>query len=543
LTTLAESDSSALYSTGRVSLWLVEPAVVYLILSFPSGRLSARTDRLLVASTLGIACLLYLPTAFLVETYPRISPLSGCVSGCPANFFMVADSTPGFVDPLTVVREILIMLVFVAVAVRLFRRLGNASRLTKRTYGPVLAAAVTRMGAYVAFLLTRRAAPDSAAVDIIGWVLLLTLPGIAIGFLVGLLRWRLHVATAMEKLMTKAMSRPSRAEFQGALAETLEDPSLEVGLWRRDRGVWIDLNGAPIDIESSASKRAVTGISDKGRKAVLLLHDPALNEHEAFVDAVGSVALFATENERLTEKLESSLEELRRSRVRILTAADRERHRIERDLHDGAQQQLVALRIKLELADDLVETDTTHAHELLRQAESEIEEALEQVRSLARGIYPSLLADQGLREALRAAALRVSLPTRVDCDGVTRYPAAIESAVYFTCLEALQNAVKHARGARGTAVSLLAGHDLRFEVRDDGEGFDLADVVLGKGITNMRDRIAAVGGRLDLRSVRGEGTVVSGSVPVGSSNGASLFSKNGHVEDRVHAVAPPDPLQ
>jgi signal transduction histidine kinase len=268
-----------------------------------------------------------------------------------------------------------------------------------------------------------------------------------------------------------------------------------------------------------------------------------LKEHPAFVDAVGSVALFATENERLTEKLQSSLEELQRSRVRILTAADRERHRIERDLHDGAQQQLVALRIKLELADDLMETDSAHAHQLLREAESEIEDALDQVRSLARGIYPSLLADQGLSEALRAAALRVSLPTRVDCDGVTRYPAAIESAVYFTCLEALQNAVKHAHGASATAVSLSAGSELHFEVRDDGEGFYPADVALGKGITNMRDRIAAVGGRLDVDSVRGRGTVVSGAVPVAPTNGASRFSRNGDVDGAVQPVVLSDPPQ
>jgi signal transduction histidine kinase len=517
LTSLAEADSSFLYSIGRVSLWLVEPMVLYLILAFPAGRLAARVDRALVASALAVVAVFFLPTAFLADSYSQFGPLSGCEGSCPANFFMLLDSTPAFVEPMRVVGEVLITLVFVAVAARLFERINHATRLMRRTLSPVLGAAIIRMGAYIALFVALRAAPDSVLVDVFGWILLLTLPGIALGFLIGLLRWRLHVATAMEHLARSAISRPNRPNLRDALAETLEDPTLELAVWREgDRGGWVDQKGMPVDVEQPRPERSVTRIGDNGHPGVALVHDQALREHLEFVGAAGSVALFALENERLTGSLRSSLRELEGSRTRIVAAADRERRRIERDLHDGAQQRLVALRIKLKLADELVDAEPAHAHELMREAESEIEEALEEVRSLARGIYPSLLAGQGLAEALRSAALRVPLSTTVECDGLVRYPPEVESAVYFCCLEALQNAVKHARGARSIGVSIKTNGELRFEVRDDGEGFDTKSSSAGQGLMNIRDRLAAVGGRLVVHSVPGEGTVVRGTVPVES---------------------------
>jgi signal transduction histidine kinase len=228
---------------------------------------------------------------------------------------------------------------------------------------------------------------------------------------------------------------------------------------------------------------------------------------------LGSLGIAAYTFKRLTTSLRASLRELEQSRARVVAAADRERRRIERDLHDGAQQRLVALRIKLELADELMENDSAHAHQLMREAESEIEEALEEVRSLARGIYPSLLAHLGLAEALRSAALRSPVPTNISSDGVTRYPPEVESAVYFSCLEALQNAAKHARGATAVSVSLSSNGGLHFEVRDDGEGFDQAKAVFGQGLMNIRDRLAAIGGHLAVSSKDGRGTVVSGTVP------------------------------
>jgi signal transduction histidine kinase len=513
LATLAQSDSSFLYSVGRVSLWMVEPALLYLMLAFPSGRLLTRFDKALVAAATAIVAVLYLPTAFLVESFPGGTPLGDCDADCPANFFMLVDTTPAFVEPLRTVREVLIVLVLLLAAARLVDRIRHATHLMRRTLAPVLTAAITRLGGYAAFVPARRIAPGSPAVDVLGWVLLLTLPAIALGFLVGLVRWRLHVASAMEQLVQRVMTRPGRTSVRSAMVDALEDPSLEMAYWvPGDPGGWV---GADVDGAQAARSnggRAVTQVRDNGHPAVALVHDPALSEHPDFLRAAASIAIFATENVRLTARLRSSLDELEQSRARIVAAADLERRRIERDLHDGAQQHLVALRIKLELAEELMDTDAVHARKLLHETESEIEEALDDVRSLARGIYPSLLAEQGLKDALRAASLRVPIPTRLECDDAGRYPAAVESAVYFSCLEALQNAVKHA-GATALRVSITTNGELGFEVQDDGQGFDTARAGFGQGLTNMHDRLAAVGGRLDVRSSPGHGTVVSGTVP------------------------------
>lgn len=196
------------------------------------------------------------------------------------------------------------------------------------------------------------------------------------------------------------------------------------------------------------------------------------------------------------------------------TIVDRERRRIERDLHDGAQQRLVALRIQLTLAEDFVRADPERGVDRLRALGKEVEAILDEIRSLAQGIYPSLLEHFGLAKALGAAVRRLPLVNSFKSDGIGRYPPEVESAFYFTVLEALQNASKHAGGARHVTVSLIENSHLRFVVKDDGAGFDVGAVAPGSGMTNMRDRLAAVGGRVQIDSTTGRGTIVSGHVPL-----------------------------
>ena len=263
----------------------------------------------------------------------------------------------------------------------------------------------------------------------------------------------------------------------------------------------------------------MTEISTDDGRVIAVVHDAALRDDPMFLDVARSSVLKAIESERLGAELRGSLRELKESRARIISSADRERQRIERDLHDGAQQSLVALRIRLELASEFLRDRPARAEQLLGELGTEVDGALEQVRSLARGVYPSLLADRGLREALRAAALRSPVNTTVDTDGIGRYSPEIEAAVYFCCLEAMQNAMKHANGVETISISIGGKENLRFEVRDDGAGFAEAEAGSGTGLTNMRDRLAAVGGVLTIQSSRGEGTSVSGEVSL-SSNGS-----------------------
>ena len=266
------------------------------------------------------------------------------------------------------------------------------------------------------------------------------------------------------------------------------------------------------------SAQCLTEVRDGERRVAAILHDAALREDRELLEAVASYASIALRDQRLAAQVESSSRELRESRARILASADGERRRIERDLHDGAQQRLVALRIQLELVEELMESDPQRGMEKLHALGGEVGKTLDEIMALARGIYPSLLGDRGLAEALRAAALRTPISASVEPDGVGRYPQDVESAVYFCCLEAMQNASKHARGAHAITISLRQDHALRFQVRDDGAGFDSATATPGAGLTNMRDRLVAVGGELSIRSSSG-GTVVTGSVPLRENGG------------------------
>jgi signal transduction histidine kinase len=234
--------------------------------------------------------------------------------------------------------------------------------------------------------------------------------------------------------------------------------------------------------------------------------EPLSKDGEQLVTDLASQAGLVLRNVRLIEQLQES-------RRRIVTTQDERARKLERDLHDGAQQQLVALSVKLGLAEQLASRDADKTRALLAELKSDAADALENVRDLARGIYPPVLADHGLAAALEAQARKAPVPVRLDANGSGRYPSEIEAAVYFCCLEALQNVAKYA-GANEAIVRLgRSNGDLTFEVVDDGQGFDRATAG-GSGLTNMRDRVEAVGGALIVTSTPGSGTTIRGRIPV-----------------------------
>jgi signal transduction histidine kinase len=202
-----------------------------------------------------------------------------------------------------------------------------------------------------------------------------------------------------------------------------------------------------------------------------------------------------------------------------VAAQDERARALERNIHDGAQQQLVALAVKLRLARTMAEKDAQKTTEMLESLQGEATDALENLRDLARGIYPPLLADQGLAAALGAQARKSAVPVSVEADGVGRYPQEVEAAVYFCALEALQNIAKYANASSASLRLTSSNGDLRFEVVDDGTGFDPASTRYGSGLQGMADRLDAVGGRLRVRSAPGSGTSVVGSVPAGRTTG------------------------
>ena len=238
------------------------------------------------------------------------------------------------------------------------------------------------------------------------------------------------------------------------------------------------------------------------------------------LDDLAHQAGLVLKNVGLTAELLARLEDLRASRQRLVAAQDEERRRLERNLHDGAQQNLVAIKVKLGLAEMLAAKDPARAKELLAQLKGDTDEALETLRSLARGIYPPLLAEKGLAAALESQARKATLPVDVEADGVGRFPQDTEAAVYFCVLEALQNVQKYADASRAVVRLSTVREELHFEVNDDGKGFEPATQKMGSGSQNMRDRIDALGGSMEVKSATGAGTSVVGYLPIGAAAGA-----------------------
>jgi signal transduction histidine kinase len=237
-------------------------------------------------------------------------------------------------------------------------------------------------------------------------------------------------------------------------------------------------------------------------------------QEDKLIADLASQAGLVLRNAGLTQELLARLEELQASRLRLVAAQDQERRKIERNLHDGAQQQLVALSVKLRLAEQLADRDTAKTKEVLAQLQADTGDALETLRDLARGIYPPLLADKGLAAALESQVRRSPVPVRIEADGTGRYPQDAEAAVYFCCLEALQNVAKYANASQATVRLSDGDGALRFEVHDDGSGFDTSVTAYGTGVQGMADRLAALGGSIEIASASGAGTTVTGIVPV-----------------------------
>ncbi|HXV57625.1 MAG TPA: histidine kinase [Gaiellaceae bacterium] len=514
LAVLSFSSDSALFSAGRIGIWIVEPVAVGVILSFPTGRLRGAADRALVGLLAALVLVLFLPTAFLVDRFPEPSFWTTCYGDCPNNAFQAVGTEPAFVEAwVRPVRELLLIVAYAGVVLVLAGRLQAATALGRRMLAPVFAVAIVRSVAIAAGVALRRRDPAAAALDPIAWIFVLCLPAFAAAFFVGIVRSRVLAGEALQRLAFRLGREARPDDVRDVLASTLGDPTLEVAYWIGEPGGWVDAAGQAAHVPEGRPDRAVTEVREDGRRVAALVHDPALLEQRRFVEAAGSFALAALENQRLRAQVESSLETLAESRARVQAAADGERRRIERDLHDGAQQRLVALRLRLERAAETVSEQPERGAAELRGLGREVGEAIEDVRSLARGIYPALLADRGLPDALRDAARRSPLPVAVAARGVGRYAPEVEAAVYFTCLEALQNAAKHARGATSVSVVLVDDGALRFEVQDDGSGFAGEAVAAEGGLANMRDRIEAVGGKLSIGPAA-SGTRVSGVIPL-----------------------------
>ncbi|MET0727048.1 MAG: histidine kinase [Acidimicrobiales bacterium] len=335
---------------------------------------------------------------------------------------------------------------------------------------------------------------------------------------------RAEIWTGTPERLELAVSVPDRSAAPLLLGPEEQPVVTRAGV---TGNAWLEIWLPSLLEERDASQLRAAPVAHSGTLLGLLVMERAADgdafteEDDRVLTELARQVGLALHNVQLDSALQESLEnlrlandDLRASRARIVATGDAERRKIERNLHDGAQQHLVALAVNLRLTKDMLADDPEGAAEMLEALGDAVKDTIRELRDLAHGIYPPLLMDSGLPEALRAAANRSLLAVSVDVDGVERYPTEVEAAVYFCCLEALQNAAKHAPDAEVVLRLRDAGGVLAFEVTDDGPGFDVTIAQNGHGFTNMGDRLGAIGGTVAWRSTPGTGTTIAGSVPL-----------------------------
>jgi signal transduction histidine kinase len=473
------------------------PVTVHLFLAFPSGRLETSLERRLVAFVYG-GWLVLAPLSVLVSD-PRDD---GCPE-CPGNPFRAIESDT-VATAFQATTDVLVMGVFVLTAVLLVRKLRAASRATRRALGPVLlTCAVAILFFLPAGIVDAMGGTVEGTVYEVGGTLFLAIP---IAFLVGLLRTRLQRTRVADLVVElRSLSRPD--EVRDAISRALGDPSLELAFWLPMDGRYVDPRGNPVDV-TAREGRAVAVLEHDGERVAALVHDPALLDEPELLEAVGAAATLALENARLQAELSAQLAEVRASRARIVEAGDAERRRLERDLHDGAQQRLLGIRLALQLARGRL-GDQREVEELLAEADAEVVGALDELRTLARGIHPPILTDEGLGPALAALVRRAPVPVTLDVAS-ERLPERVEATAYFVASEALANVAKHARASQATVAIARMNGRVAIEVADDGVGGADAD---GAGLRGLRDRVEALDGRLEVESPVEGGTRVTAAIP------------------------------
>jgi signal transduction histidine kinase len=512
-TTLDTVATPGLDALGQIAWAAVLVVAVYILLSFPEGRLPDQVSRGIVAVTALGAVLVWGALLATAERLPEFMPAAQCQDDCPRNPVRILGGGSTVGDALAVASWSVTAGALIAVAVALTLRMRTAPSISRHTTSPILVAVLAVAGTFAAAAVARAGGAAPATLERLGWFSTATTLAIPCAFLAGMLGARVFAGGALERLVARLSGGARDLDARRILADALGDPSLTVAFWRPQRSEYVDARGRPVQPPTRDTGRSTTIVRHDGEPLAMILHDAALDAEPGLVVAAGGAALMMLENARLEADLRASVADLRASRARLASAADAGRREIERNLHDGAQQRLVALRMRLADAEALAVSDDA-LRRSLGELGADTEETIDELRSLAHGVYPAVLVDHGLASALTAVARRSPLPVRVAAAPAGRFAPAIEAAVYFCCLEAIQNAVKHA-GERATVTVSARAHAGRvtFEIRDDGVGFDVDDVHGGYGLTNLHDRVAAVGGDVHVASGPGAGTTVRGDVP------------------------------
>jgi signal transduction histidine kinase len=491
---------------GRLMNVATQVLLVYLFVSFPHDRPRPGFDRWFVLVYMGATAVVWALVVVIVRTLPAGGAFTDCAQRCPANGLRLIDSSAEATHTINLAVTVITAAVLVF-ATGLVAAHGRATaRLLRRAIAPVLAGLIFLSLSYVLSSVLAQADPtgNRSALRVLAAVGAL---GIPIAFFVGQVRGRSFAIASLGRLIAQAADEPiSTARAQDLIRDALGDPDAQL-LLRRRGDAWPDLDptGGQEARLPDRSEASVIPIDRDGESVGAVVYRTAALEDIPLVQTLATASAMLLENTRL-------LRDLHASRARIATIADEERRRIERDLHDGSQQQLVAIQVRLSLLLDRIDEPLIASD--LQRVILDTDVAISQLRALARGIYPDVLTT-GLAPALKAAARDAPLPASVIDNGVGRASAEIEAAIYFSGLEALQNAAKHSGPAAHVTITLDRTLDgIEFAITDDGVGFDTRTSSAGRGLSNMHDRITAVGGTLIVVSAPEHGTTVRGTVPL-----------------------------
>jgi signal transduction histidine kinase len=501
-------DSVALYVHALLpyAAWLgglVDPLLAQLLLSYPSRALRSPLER----AVLTAAYLQVLVVNGAREVFVNLHDYYPCP--CVHAFPMVHN--PAVFHALETEVKIVYVIIGVAVLALVFRRWRRASGPARRALNPLWFAGLATITALILddVLGFARLTPAQSNGEVaVVTAIRLSVP---VALLIGLVRIR-QSRSAVADLVLALDRAPGPAGLRRALASALGDPSLTVCYWEPESRSFVGANGRPAD-PGPPPGRAATEVTADGALLAVLVHDGELLDQRPLLDAVAAAARLALENAQLQAALAAQLEEVRASRSRIVQAGLDERRKVERDLHDGAQQRLLALSLTIAMLSDQLAAHPDASPDLARlagTARDEINAAVGELRELGRGLHPAVLTSEGLAAAVETLAALALLPVTIQI-APARYPPAVEATAYFVISEALTNVARHAQASKAEVTTCSDGSRLVVEVRDDGIGGAAARG--GSGLTGLADRVAALGGRLVITSPSGGGTTIRADLP------------------------------
>jgi signal transduction histidine kinase len=479
-------------------------ALAHLIAVFPDGHPTTRLQRVFIVVNYTATVPLALVQLLLV------APAQLDCGSCPDGLLGIGGRRP-YGEAVLAVSGLIEVALAVLLLWILVTRWRRASRLRRRSLAPVARVGIMLLVVYMfrqtLVVVVSRPAPFHVGFDLAILGLLMLWP---LGFLAGLARTRLDRSAVGDLAIELGEALPP-GRLEQVLARALHDPTVQLAYWLPDRQVFVDAEGRPVDLPAAGGDRAVTILHHDGDPVAALVHDAALGDEPEIVQAVAATGRLTIQNQRLQAEVRAQLEEVRASRARIVEFGDAERRRVERNLHDGAQQRLVNLSLALGIARSQVPTTSDgELTEALDEAAAELRLALAELRELARGIHPVILSEAGLGPALASLAERSPIPVTLAVASSDRLPARVEETAYYVASEALANAAKHAHASAVTITARRRGDGLVVEIGDDGVGGADPD---GSGLRGLADRVAALDGHLQVSSPAGEGTCVIAELP------------------------------